>query len=104
MIKNKRNETVLKIDRLKYIVPLDIVIDLLLKSKQECEEKGYTNLTLDLHQDSCWIDMRINGDRNLTGEEKDAIERMQVISRDRDKTSKGLTRENLLNYCNSDQQ
>ena len=89
MSNNKQNETVLKIDRLKSTIPLDAVIDLLLKSKQECKEKGYTNLTLDLRQDSCWIDMQINGDRDLTEEEKDAIERMEVITRGRDKTSKG---------------
>jgi hypothetical protein len=40
--------------------------------------------------------MRIYGDRDLTEEEKDAIERMGVITREKDKTSKGLRREDLL--------
>jgi hypothetical protein len=98
---NKRNEVILEIgggNRLKDIIPVDTLIDLLLKSKQECEEKGYTNLTLWLHQDSCWINMRIYGDRDFTEEEKDAIERMEVITREKDKTSKGLSREDLLKY------
>ena len=77
---------------------MEAIIDLLLKSKQECEEKGYTNLTSWLHQDSCGTYMRIYGDRDLTEEEKDAIERMEVITREKDKTSKGLSREDLLKY------
>ena len=95
---NKRNEPILALGKLKDVMPVDTLIDLLLKSKQECEEKGYTNLTLWLHQDSCSIGMRIYGDRDLTEEEKDAIERMEVITREKDKTSKGLTREDLLKY------
>ena len=95
---NKRNEQILALGRLKDVMPVDTLIDLLLKSKQECEEKGYTNLTLWLHQDSCSIGMRIYGDRDLTEEEKDAIERMEVITREKDKTSKGLSREDLLKY------
>jgi hypothetical protein len=95
---NKRNEPILALGRLKDVMPVDTLIDLLLKSKQECEEKGYTNLTLWLHQDSCGISMRIYGDRDLTEEEKDAIERMEVITREKDKTSKGLSREDLLKY------
>ena len=93
---NKRNEPILAFDRLKDVIPVDTLIDLLLKSKQECEEKGYTNLTLSLRQDSCWVDMRIHGDRDLTEEEKDAIERVEVITREKDKTSKGLSREDFL--------
>ena len=53
-------------------------------------------MTLWLHQDSCSIGMRIYGDRDFTEEEKDAIERMEVITREKDKTSKGLSREDLL--------
>jgi hypothetical protein len=93
---NKRNEQILALGRLKDVIPVDTLIDLLLKSKQECEEKGYTNLTLWLHQDSCSIGMRIYGDRDLTEDEKDAIERVEVITREKDKTSKGLSREDLL--------
>jgi hypothetical protein len=95
---NKRNEPILAFDRLKDVIPVDTLIDLLLKSKQECEEKGYTNLTLWLHQDSSRSSIRIYGDRDLTEEEKDAIERMEVITREKDKTSKGLSREDLLKY------
>ena len=95
---NKRNEPILALGRLKDIIPIDTLIDLLLKSKQECEEKGYTNLTLWLHQDSCGTSMRIYGDRDFTEEEKDAIERIEVITREKDKTSKGLSREDLLKY------
>ena len=51
---NKRNEEILEISgidtkpftRFSYKIPLDKIIDLLVKSKEECEEKGYTNLTL----------------------------------------------------------
>jgi hypothetical protein len=93
---NKRNEQILALGKLKDVMPIDTLIDLLLKSKQECEEKGYTNLTSWLHQDSYGTYMRIYGDRELTEEEKDAIERMEVIIREKDKTSKGLSREDLL--------
>lgn len=93
---NKRNEQILALGRLKDVMPIDTLIDLLLKSKQECEEKGYTNLTSWLHQDSCGTYMRIYGDRDFTEEEKDAIERMEVITREKDKTSKGLSRGDLL--------
>jgi hypothetical protein len=100
MSSDKRTEVILKIGGgnriVKDVMSLDTLINLLVKSKQECEEKGYTNLTLYLRQDSCWVDMWIHGDRDLTEDEKDAIERMEVITREKDKTSKGLRREDLL--------
>ena len=36
------------------------------------------------------------GDRDFTEEEKDVIERVKVIARVKDRTSKGLTRDELL--------
>jgi hypothetical protein len=74
----------------------NIIIDLLIESKEKCIDKGYTNLTLWVSENSGLVDMSIHGDRGFTEEEKDVIERIQVITRIKDKTSKGLTRDELL--------
>jgi hypothetical protein len=82
--------------RFSYKINLDEIIELLTKSKIECENKGYTNLKLWVSENSGLVDMSIYGDRELNEEEKDIIERLQVIGRIKNKTSKGLTREDLL--------
>jgi hypothetical protein len=82
--------------RFSYKIDLDELINLLVKSKIECEHKGYKNLKLWVSEDTGLIDMSIYGDREFNEEEKDMIERIQVIGRIKDKTSKGLTREDLL--------
>jgi len=102
---NKINEEILEISgintkpftRFSYKIPLDKIIDLLTESKEKCKEKGYTNLTLWVSEDTGLVDMSIHGDRDFTEEEKDVIERIQVIARIKDKTSKGLNREDLFN-------
>ena len=83
-------------NRFSYKIPLDELIDLLIESKEKCIEKGYTNLTLWVSENSGLVDMSIHGDRELNEEEKDILERIQVIGRIKDKTSKGLTRDELL--------
>ena len=50
-----------------------------------------------MREDTGLVDMSIHGDRDFTEEEKDVIERIQVIVRIKDKTSKGLNREDLFN-------
>jgi hypothetical protein len=82
--------------RFSYKIDIDELIHLLIKSKTECEHKGYKNLKVWISEDSGLIDMSIHGDREFNEEEKDMIERVQVIGRIKDKTSKGLTREDLL--------
>lgn len=83
-------------NRFSYKIPLDKLIDLLIESKEKCIDKGYTNLTLWVSENSGLVDMSIHGDRGFTEEEKDVIERIKVIARVKDRTSKGLTRDELL--------
>ena len=65
--------------------------------KNKYKKKGYKNIELFIREDLGIIDMSVYGDRDLTEEEVDLDERISVIARMKDKTSKGMTRDDLLN-------
>lgn len=85
------------LNRFSYKIPLDELIIMLNKTKQECEDAGYSNLKLHVNEQDGLIDMYVYGDRELNDSEKDVVEILQVVGRTKDKTTKGLTRDQILN-------
>ena len=78
-------------------ITVDDLIDDITKEKEISEKKGYRDLELDISEDTGIIDFYLWGDRDLTEEEVDLDERIAVIARMKNKTSKGMTRDDLLN-------
>jgi|TARA_R110000765_G_scaffold358323_1_gene448600 hypothetical protein len=83
----------------RYVGKINVneLIDVIAKEKEISEKKGYNNLELHIAEDTGIIDIYLYGDRDLTEEEVDLDERISVIARMKDKTSKGMTRDDLLN-------
>lgn len=88
----------------RYVGKINVneLIEVITKEKEISEKKGYSNLELSIKEDTGIIDIYLYGDRDLTEEEVDLDERISVIARIKDKTSKGLTRDNLLNQNKDD--
>ena len=103
-MKKVKNELILDVSgintqpfkRFGYHVSLDELITILTEKRKECIERGYSNLEIYIDQMDGMVDMSIHGDRNMTEDEINTMERMLVIARQLDKTSKGLTRETIL--------
>ena len=96
MMRTKINEL---ISERRYIgrITVDDLIDDITKEKEISEKKGYRDLELDINEDTGIIDFYLWGDRDLTEEEVDLDERIAVLARMKNKTSKGMTRDDLLN-------
>lgn len=77
-------------------IDLNELIDVLIKEKEKAEKIGYGNLKLLISSDSSLIDIDLYGDRDLTKEEILIQERIDVIGRVKEKTTEGLTREEIL--------
>ena len=88
----------------RYIGKINVneLIDVISKEKEISEKKGYSNLELSITEDTGIVDIYLYGDRDLTEEEVDLDERIAVIARMKDKTSKGMTRDDLLNQNKED--
>jgi hypothetical protein len=89
----------------RYIGKINVneLIDVISKEKEISEKKGYSNLELSITEDTGIVDIYLYGDRDLTEEEVDLDERIAVIARMKDKTSKGMTRDDLLNQNKDDE-
>jgi len=84
-------------NRFSYKIPLDELIILLNKSKQECEVLGYSNLKLHVNEQDGLIDMYVYGDREYNQEELELKDETDVILRRKVVSSiKGLTREQIF--------
>lgn len=77
-------------------IKLDDLMMVLEKEKSNAELSGYSNLELSINEDAGIIDIYLYGDRDLTEDEKYTAERIAVINRSIDKTSRGETRNELL--------
>lgn len=77
-------------------IDLNELVDVLIKEKEKAEKIGYQNLKLLISSDSSLIDIDLYGDRDLTKEEVLIQEKIDVIGRVKEKTSEGLTREQIL--------
>lgn len=104
-METKINEEIIQISGIetkpfcRYVgkINLDELLKKLTDNKLKYELDGYSNLELSINEDCGIIDIYLFGDRNLIEEEIDIRERIAVIGRIKDKTSKGLTRDELLN-------
>ena len=77
-------------------INLDDFIFVLEQERKKSKLNGYSNLELIIKEDGGILDIYLYGDRDLNDDEKDMNERILVIARVLDKTSKGLTRDELL--------
>ncbi len=77
-------------------INIDSLIDSLTNLKNKYEKKGYRNIEVSIREDLGIIDMFLYGDRDLTEKEKYEDERIAVIFRTKNKTSKGETRNDLI--------
>jgi len=77
-------------------IKVDELLNVLSEEKEKSEIKGYSNLEVSIQENMGIIDIHLYGDRDLSKKENDVDERISVIGRMKDKTSKGLTREDLL--------
>lgn len=77
-------------------IPLNDFINTLKNEKIKSNHNGYNNLSLMIKENRGIIDISLYGDRDLNEEEKKINERIDVIFRKKEKTSKGLTRDELL--------
>lgn len=77
-------------------ISLNELMNRLNKERTKAEEMGYENLEVLIQENRGIVDIYLYGDRGLTEEEKDMDERIAVIARQKEKTSKGLTRKDLI--------
>ena len=111
MMRTKINELICQISGVetepfrRYVGKINVneLIDAITKEKEISEKKGYRNLELSVEEDIGIIDIYLYGDRDLTEEEVYLDERISVITRVKDKTSKGMTRDDLLNQNKDDE-
>ena len=96
-MKDKITEHIEDLPREVSKININYLIKNLTKLKNKYKKKGYKNIELFIREDLGIIDMSVYGDRDLTEEEVDLDERISVIARMKDKTSKGMTRDDLLN-------
>lgn len=90
-------EEICEIVRIPYKTDLEALLSKINDAKLKAIELGYSNLELHLHHDrSGMTDLSLDGSRPETEDELDMRERISVIARMQSKTSKGLTREDLL--------
>ena len=78
----------------------DISVERLVKDveqhSKQAKNNGYGNLTVRIETDSGITDVYLYGEREYNTTELKMIERFDVINRIKDKTSDGLTRDDLL--------
>lgn len=96
-MKDKITEHVEDLPREVNKINIDSLIRNLTNLKNKYEKKGYRNIEVWIREDLGIIDMSVYGDRDLTEKEKYEDERIEVIFRTKTKTSKGETRNDLLN-------
>ena len=96
-MKNKITEHIEDLPREVSKINVDSLIDNLTNLKNKYEKKGYRNIEVSIREDLGILDMALFGDRDLTEKEKYEDERIAVIFRNKTKTSKGETRDDLLN-------
>tara|TARA_S200002703_G_scaffold41860_1_gene36289 strand:- start:13 stop:303 length:291 start_codon:yes stop_codon:yes gene_type:complete len=96
-MKNKITEHIEDLPREVSKINVDSLIDNLTNLKNKYEKKGYRNIEVSIREDLGILDMTLFGDRDLTEKEKYEDERIAVIFRNKTKTSKGETRDDLLN-------
>lgn len=77
-------------------INLDYFMIVLKEEKIKAESNGYSDLELLIKEDRGIVDIYLYGKRDLTEDEKDTREIIAVMTRAKDKTSKGLTRDDLL--------
>ena len=96
-MKDKITEHIEDLPREVNKINVDSLIDNLTNLKNKYEKKGYRNIEVWIREDLGILDMSLFGDRDLTEKEKYEDERIAVIFRTKTKTSKGETRDDLLN-------
>jgi len=96
-MKDKITEHIEDLPREVSKINVDSLIRNLTNLKKKYEKKGYRNIDVSIREDLGIIDMSVYGDRDLTEKEKYEDERIDVIFRNKNKTSKGETRDVLLN-------
>ena len=96
-MRNKITEHIEDLPREVSKINVDSLIDNLTNLKNKYEKKGYRNIEVSIREDLGILDMALFGDRDLTEKEKYEDERIAVIFRNKTKTSKGETRDDLLN-------
>ena len=96
-MKDKITEHIEDLPREVSKINIDSLIDKLTNLKNKYEKKGYRNIVVWVREDLGILDMSLYGDRDLTEKEKYEDERIDVIFRNKTKTSKGETRDDLLN-------
>lgn len=96
-MKDKITEHIEDLPREVNKINIDSLIRNLTNLKNKYEKKGYRNIEVWIREDLGIIDMSVYGDRDLTEKEKYEDERIEVIFRTKTKTSKGETRNDLLN-------
>ena len=96
-MKDKITEHIEDLPREISKINVNSLIDNLTNLKKKYEKKGYRNIDVSIREDLGIIDMSVYGDRDLTEKEKYEDERIGVIFRTKSKTSKGETRDDLLN-------
>jgi len=77
-------------------INLDVLIDSLINERNKAKENGYSDLEISIDEDNGIVDLYFYGNRDLTKTEKYNDERIAVLSRMLDETSKGEKREDLL--------
>lgn len=84
--------------RLSNDIPLNDFIDLLTKSREDCEKNGYSNLGLFIWKENGnrYIDMYIYGDRDFNESEIKERDEIAVILRGKPLSNEGLTRDEIL--------
>ena len=95
-MKDKITEHIEDLPREISKINVNSLIDNLTNLKKKYEKKGYRNIDVSIREDLGIIDMSVYGDRDLTEKEKYEDERIGVIFRTKNKTSKGETRDDLL--------
>lgn len=107
---DKINEKIIEISgidtepfiRFSYKIPLDKLIELLMYSKNECQKKGYENLSLWISEDDGLVDMSIYGDRDLNEDEIQQRDEILVVGRIKSVSDNGLSRNDILEQnCNN---
>ncbi len=104
MLRTKINEEIIQISGIetnpfrRYVgkTNIDTLINDLEQEKIKANKNGYTNLEVLIKEDDGIIDIYLYGDRDLTEDEKEIDERIAPIFRIMDKTSMGLTRNDLF--------
>lgn len=77
-------------------INLNEFIGVLKQERIDAEAKGYSDLELLIQKDGGMIDITLYGTRDMTEEENENNGIMELLFRMKEKTSRGLTRDDLL--------